>query len=154
MWLSGLCCCLNGWDNDGLHRSIPLPQSWVLFWPVKSVMYCLTAMPRARAKQLTVDKAFSSFFLCVCRTLASLIKRRWDGVCESVSWSEDVCQIFSMQCIRAECFCSPFWSPPQMFPASLLSAEEQRSNENHLVINGSSRRTREWLTQAMAQSLN
>lgn len=83
-----------------------------------------------------------SFFV---RTLASLIKRG-ATVCESEPWREDVGQIFSMQRVRAACCCSPFWSPPEVFPASLLSAEEQRSNENHLVMNRSSRRTSEWLT--------
>lgn len=99
-------------------------------------------------KQPTVDEGSSSVSLCVRRTLASLIKRgETVCVCVSESWSEDVCQIFSMRCERAECCCcSPFWFPPEMFPAFLLSAEEQRSNENHLVMNGSSRRTSEWLT--------
>lgn len=51
-----------------------------------------------------------------------------------------MCQILSMQCIgMSVCAESCTLQPPvvstESFPASLLSPEEQRSNENHLVIN-------------------
>lgn len=64
------------------------------------------------------------------------------SVCVFVSELGCMSQILSMQCthmrVCAESFraalYSPLWSPQKVF---LLSPEEQRSNENHLVINWS-----------------
>lgn len=158
------CCCLNGWDTDGLHCCNQFPQSWVLFFPVKSAMYCLAGAWRACAKQPAGDEASSATFLWrkrkgllnpvvfsgrlrVCRTLASLIKRgETVRACERASHKVRMCaRSLACNAYVQNAAVAPSGLPPEMFPASLLSSEERRSNENHLVMNCSSRRTSDWL---------
>lgn len=82
------------------------------------------------------------------RTALALLIKTGEKVCVSACvfvselkcWERFMCQILSMQCIgMSVCAESRTIQPPvvstESFPASLLSPEEQRSNENHLVIN-------------------
>lgn len=52
-----------------------------------------------------------------------------------------MCQNLSMQymdvSVRRESFSAPLWSPRKVSLPPFLSPEQQKSNENHLVINGS-----------------